>query len=176
MGFFEILMVVVFGLLLFVILYLLGIYNQLYFYRKKIEDKFKTLNEEITNICQITENVEELVKEIYGEEKIQDVKVVRRNLEGNKDINERMHRIVGLITFLNFVSDHIHDNSALEEFEQEVHNSLENMKYASEFYNNCVNEYDQYREKGVARYLVKIFHFQEYNLCTITEDATKLSK
>lgn len=171
MGFVEILIIVIFGALLFFLLYLLGIYNQLYFYRKKVEDKFQTLNEEITNISNITEKVMDLVKDTYGEDKIQDVKIVRRNLEGNKDINERMHKVVGLLKFLNFVNNHIHDNKELESYEEEVSNSLDNIKYASEFYNNCVNEYNQYKEGKIAGYLSKIFKFKEYNLCTIIEDA-----
>lgn len=173
LGFVEVLIVVIFGLLLFLILYLLGVYNQLYFYRKKVEDKFETLNNEINNISNITGMVEDLVKDIYGEDKISDVKVVRRNLEGTDEVNERMHKVVGLIKFLSFVSDHIHDNKELEEYEKEVCDSLDNIKYASEFYNNCVNEYNQYKEKKIAGYLSKIFHFKEYNLCTIIEDANK---
>ena len=54
MGFVEVLIIVIFGLLLMISLYILGIYNQLSFYKKKVEDKYETLDKEITNICNIT--------------------------------------------------------------------------------------------------------------------------
>lgn len=174
MGFIEVLIIVIFALLLILALYLLGLYNKLYFYKNKVEDKYQTLNKEIANISNITDKVIDEVKELYGENKVQDIKIVNRNLQGNNDINERMHRVVGLIKFLNFVKEHIKDNEKLKEYEKEVVNSLDNIKYASEFYNNCVKEYNQYKEKRPVYYISKLLKFKEYNLCSITEDANRV--
>lgn len=173
-GFIEVLIIVIFGVLLILALYLLGVYNKLCFYKNKLEDKYQTLNEEITKISNITEKVADIVKEMYGEDKIQDVKIVNRNLMGNTDVNERMHRVVGLIKFLKFISDHIQDSDKLKEYENEVVSSLDNIRYATEFYNNCVNDYNEYREKGIASYIFKIFKFKEYNKCNIVENADRL--
>lgn len=170
MGFVEVLIIVIFGLLLMISLYILGIYNQLSFYKKKVSDKYETLDKEITNICNITSNVEDLIKDTYGEDKIQDVKIVRRNLEGNKDANERMYKVLGLIKFLDFVAKNIHSNNKLEEYEKEVNSCLENINYAKDFYNDCVNNYNDYKDKKLPSTIAKIFKFPNYNLCTITID------
>ena len=174
MGFVEVVIIVFFGLLLLVILCLFGVYNKLYFYKTRVEDKYSTLDHEINNISNITDKVMDIVKEMYGEDKIQDIKIVNRNLQGNNDSNERMYKVLGLIKFLNFVRDHIQDNDELKEYEEEVVNSLDNIGYASEFYNNCVDDYDNYREKGIAFYIFKIFKFKEYNKCTIIDDADRV--
>lgn len=174
MGFIEVLIIVVLGILLIFAFYLLGVYNKLYFYTNRVIVKAKTLDDEITNISNITDKVIGEVLEMYGENKVQDIKIVNRNLQGNIDINERMRRVVGVIKFLTFVKEHIHDNDKLEEYENEVVSCLDNIKYASEFYNNCVLDYNQYREGRIANCIFKIFKFKEYNLCNIIEDADRV--
>ena len=44
MGFIEVLIIVIVGLLLLLIFYLLGIYNKLSFYKTKVETKYETLD------------------------------------------------------------------------------------------------------------------------------------
>jgi len=167
MGFIEVLIIVIVGLLLLFIFYLLGIYNKLYFYKTRVETKYETLDKEIINITNITEKVIVEVKELYGEEKVQDVKLITRALQGETDHNSRMHKVIGLIKFLDFAIDNIKNNKNLKEYEEELISSKEKIKYATEFYNNCVNDYEEYKNKKLASYIAKIFKFKDYNKCNI---------
>ena len=171
MGFIEVLIIVIFGLLLVVLLYLLGIYNQLVFHKKKIEEKYQTISEEIINISNMTDKIIEEVKDTYEKDKIENVKSLNRNLRQEENESEKVNQIVEIIKFINFINTQNKENKKIEEYQQEITKSLDNIKYASEFYNNCVNDYNQYKEKKIVSIISKVFKFKDYSKCNITNDA-----
>lgn len=163
MGFMEVLIIIGFAIILFLILGILSVYNKLVFYKKKIEDKYDTIDEEIDNISNITKDIVTIVSSKYGEDKVNDVKIVNRNLEGEMDSNIRMYKVLGLIKFLNFVKEKINDGEELEKYKNDVDDCLNRINYAKEFYNNCVLDFDNYRQGFIAKIVFKLFKFKEYN-------------
>ena len=158
MGFVEVLIISFGAIFLLVALYILSIINRLSFHINRIDEKYYTIYENMLKTIKIEDNLYKNIKS----ENISKANSLRQELIDNKDIKTQIPTTIELINMINQDLKLAKNTKEKEEIKDKIKEILESIDYASEFYNKCVTDYDEYRKNKFVGIISKIFKYKDY--------------
>lgn len=162
--------VILIGIILILTFYIIGIYNELIDAKSKIEHQFKEINKELNKLTKTLPEVIETVTKLAKHEDIiiknlNDIKLekdisINEKIDLYKKINNTLHKVYNLKeTYPKLVNNK--EFKLIEEKTKEIKHKI---KYASEFYDKAVNNYDELKRKKMHNLVSQLFKIEEYNL------------
>lgn len=165
----SIIIIMFIAIVLIVTFYIIGIYNELIDASSKVEHQFKQINKEIKELEKIIPEVIELIKkDAKHEEKIlNQLKEIKTNKDDN--INNRIEYYDNLNKHINKVFElkktypKLKSNKDLASAEKKLKEINEKVDYASHFYNEVVEEYNNLKSNRIHKIVAKAFKLNDYN-------------
>lgn len=158
MGFVEVLIISFGGIFLLIALYILSIINRLSFHINKIDEKYYTIYENMLKTIKIEDDLYKTIKS----ENVSKANGLRQELIENKDIMNQLQTTTELINLITKDLKLIKNSKEKEEIKDKLKEILDNIDYASLFYNKCITDYDEYRNNKFVRIISKIFKYRDY--------------
>lgn len=163
--------IILFGLIIFGILFVFNFVNRLFFYKNKIIDKFSSVGVLIDERAKIIDKVCEYLKVNCPHEDnlIRQLNSLVVNFENTTDINELLLLIDKSKSVLesstNLESTYINLQNKKEylDFKNIIKDNDGRIEFAMSVYNDAVDNYNKFRENKYISILSKLLKFPNYN-------------
>lgn len=165
----SIIIIMFIAVVLILTFYIIGIYNELIDASSKVEHQFKKINKEILELEKIIPEVVEVIKkDAKHEEKIlnqtKELKINKNASIMNKiEFYNKTYKILNKIFDLKKTYPKLNTNKDLAKIEKNVKEIKEKIEYASHFYNDVVEEYNNLKSNYIHKIVAKTFKFNDYN-------------
>ena len=161
----------VMAVVIFFAFYIIGKYNRLKLYEKRIINKWDIVNKLIDEKIEVLTKIITFLNEHITEEIVyNDVKIIINNYNKLININDKINEYCNLEEAFDKLYKIAETNSKINsdvEYNmlKEENNSINNkIEYSKEFYNNEVNIYNSKTSSFISNLVVKMFSFNRYNI------------
>ena len=163
-------------LVIFVILILVGIigigfYNKLVFRKKKVIDKFNAVYMSLKERVDIIDSISNIIttNKLHEDNILMELNKMKEAILENSSVNETLPLINESDDLLKkaLSLDSIYDELLKDKIYMNLKDTFKNnqykIMYSIEIYNEEVEEYNNYKSKGIANVISKIFRFSDYS-------------
>lgn len=167
----EITIILIFGLIAFILLFILNFINRLIFYKNKIIDKFKSIKTLIEERVKIIDNIKEhLEKNCPHEDNIiKDLSNLTTSFKNTDNINElidlinKSKKILDTSTTLEGTYNKLENDKEYQEFKNIIKDNDDKIEYSASVYNETLDEYNNYKNNKYISILNKLLKIPDYN-------------
>lgn len=165
----TIIIIVVVAIILFLVFYIIGTYNNLVNARNKVKDQFAQIDVELKRRADMIPNLVETVKGYakHEEKTLTEVIEARNKMTTANGINEELeasNQITSALNKLFALSEAYPDLKANENFmslQNDLKETEDKLSYARSFYNDTVLNYNNMREQFPSNIVAGIFKFEK---------------
>ena len=163
-------------LVIFVILILVGIigivfYNKLVFRKKKVIDKFNAVYMSLKERVDIIDSISNIIttNKLHEDNILMELNKMKEVILENSSVNDTLPLINESDDLLKkaLSLDSIYDELLKDKIYMNLKDTFKNnqykIMYSIEIYNEEVEEYNNYKSKGIANVVSKIFRFSDYS-------------
>ncbi len=163
-------------LVIFVILILVGIigigfYNKLVFRKMKVIDKFNAVYMSLKERVDIIDSISNIIvaNKLHEDNMLMELNKMKEVILENSSVNDTLPLINESDDLLKkaLSLDSIYDELLKDKIYMNLKDTFKNnqykIMYSIEIYNEEVEEYNNYKSKGVANVVSKIFRFSDYS-------------
>ena len=173
----TIIIIIVVGVLLILVFYAIGVYNNLINARNKAKDQFSQIDVQLKRRSDMIPNLVETVKGYakHEENTFKEVIEARNKMNTAGNINEELeasNAITGALNKLFALSEAYPELKSNENFlslQKDLKETEDKLSYARQFYNDSVLMYNNTREKFPSNIVANIFGFKEINFFKASE-------
>lgn len=168
---------------LFVILIVFGIivisiYSKLTFYKKKVIDKFETINDCLKDIVEIIRGIISIIggDNFHEDSLIMELNILISKIENEKSINtlllliDESYTLINRALNINTIYSELNNNSAFMDLRDKFNNNHYKLMYAVDIYNEEVEAYNNYKNNKFNGKIAKKFKFEDYNYYKKSDD------
>lgn len=163
-------------LVIFIILILVGIigigfYNKLVFRKKKVIDKFNFVYVSLKERVDIIDSISNIIttNKLHEDNLLMELNKMKDAILDNNSINDTLPLInvsddlLKKALSLDSIYNDLLKNKLYTSLKDTFKNNQYKIMYSIEIYNEEVEEYNNYKSKGIANIVSKIFRFSDYS-------------
>lgn len=167
----TLIIVFIFAVIIFFILFIIGIANKLVFYNDRIKDKFSSMKDLIDKRVDIINSII-LFLEVncpHEDNIIKKLKDIVNSIKDVDDINELLSLVYksrGIIdNAFNLESAYIvlSDNMEYSNLKSEIKDNDDRLVFSASTYNESVDNYNSYRNNKFVNFISIVLKFGDYN-------------
>lgn len=163
--------IIIFGLIVFGLLFILNFVNRLEFYKKKVIQKFESVKSIINERIEIIDKVNMYLKVNCPHEDnlIKELNNLTTSFRNTDDINEllslinKSRNILKSATTLESTYIILQNKKEYFDFRDMIKDNDAKIEFAASVYNEEVENYNKFRENKYISILSKMFKFPDYN-------------
>ena len=165
----TIIIIIVVGVLLILVFYAVGVYNNLINARNKAKDQFSQIDVQLKRRSDMIPNLVETVKGYakHEEKTLKEVVEARNKMATASGINEELeasNQVTSALNKLFALSESYPDlkaNSNFMSLQNDLKETEDKLSYARSFYNDTVLNYNNLREQFPSNIVAGIFKFEK---------------
>ena len=173
----TIIIIIVVGVLLILVFYAIGVYNNLINARNKAKDQFSQIDVQLKRRSDMIPNLVETVKGYakHEEKTFKEVIEARNKMTTASGINEELeasNAVTGALNKLFALSEAYPELKANENFkslQNDLKETEDKISYARGFYNDTVLTYNNLREQFPSNIIASIFKFEKIDFFNADE-------
>lgn len=163
--------------LLVLVFYIIGIYNRLLDAKNRVEDQFKPINNELNKLSEIMPDlIESIKKYVKHEDKIiNEIENINSKLINATSINGKiknqytLNKSLEKLFSLKEIYPELKKSKTFNNIEKKIKELEDKIEYASEFYNDTVQKYNNSIKENISKYIAKIFKFKEIDIIKVNK-------
>ena len=167
----DITIVLIFGLIVFLVLFIFSFVNRLEFYKHKVIDKFSGIKIMIEERVEIIDTLYKYIRDNCPHEDnlIRELENLTTSFRNTDKINEllvlisKSRDILHDATKLDNTYDYLKDSKEYLGFKNMIKDNDGKLLFASSVYNEKVSDYNNFKNNKYISILSKIFRFPSYN-------------
>ena len=165
-------LIIIFGIIIFLVLGLLYLINNILLKRKKVDFQFTSIIKIITERIALLEKIYDFIKKNNENEQkylkeitetIIELKKIEKSTKENIKLIHQSNLTLNKFIKLNDVYPKLNKNKNYNEFLEQIQLNLQRLNYAFDIYDKEVTIYNQQKQTKINSIISKIFKIKDYD-------------
>ena len=180
----SVVIIMIVGILIFLVFYVIGVYNKLVNARNKVDNQFSQIDIQLKRRADLIPNLVETVKGYakHEEETLVQVIEARNKALDASSVNEKIeatNELTGALNKLFALTESYPELKANENFmslQNDLKDSEDKITYARQFYNDSAMNFNNLVEMFPSNVVANIFKFKKFDFFKIDEKEKEVPK